>query len=175
MLELRTPRLHLVAATLEMLETESRDPTALAPMLGARLPSSWPPPLNDALSLRWITGKLAADPGSVGWWMWYFLLDEAARRTAIGNGGFKGRPASGVVEIGYSIVPDFQAHGYAAEAVGALTTWAFGHVDVERIAAETLPGNAASRALLRKLGFRQADAASDPDLLRYEKTRLLSE
>jgi len=170
MLELRTSRLHLVAATLAIASAEPHDPAGLAAMLDARLPARWPPPLNDDASARWIADHLAAHPAAVGWSMWYFILDDGTERVIIGNGGFKGEPENGVVEIGYSVVPEFQQRGYASEAVGALIVWAFGR-GVERIFAETLPENSASRALLRKLGFRPTDGASNASLLRFEKSK----
>jgi RimJ/RimL family protein N-acetyltransferase len=127
--------------------------------------------LNDADSARFFLDYLTAHPDAVGWMLWYFILDQGGSRIAIGNGGFKGEPVEGTVEIGYSIVPEFQRHGYAFEGVGALVDWAFDHDDVRRVVAETLPELDGSQALLRKLGFRRTVHASEPGLLRFERFR----
>jgi RimJ/RimL family protein N-acetyltransferase len=103
--------------------------------------------------------------------MWYFVLDDGDSRIVIGNGGFKGRPAKGVVEIGYSLVPEFQQKGYATEAVTALLDWAFAHDDVCSVIAETLPELAASQGLLRKLGFRPIDGKGSPGVIRFELSK----
>ncbi len=168
LIELRTPRLHLVAATLDLAQTNDR--ARLSELLQADLPEYWPPPLNDDASAKFFADYLKANPDAVGWMMWYFILEEP-RRIAIGNGGFKGTPQSGTVETGYSIVPEFQRQGYASEAVEALIGWAFSHPNVQRVIAETLPELNASQALLRKLGFRATDGASEAGVLRFERLR----
>lgn len=114
---------------------------------------------------------LAAHPDAVGWMLWYFVLNRNGSRIAVGNGGFKGKPVDGAVEVGYSIVTKFQRQGYASEGVGALIDWAFDHPDVQRVIAETLPELDGSQALLRKLGFRSVEGASEPGVLRFEKLR----
>ncbi len=171
MLELRTPRQHLIAATPAMAAADASDRAKLVSLLKSGLPPDWPPPLNDEASARWIAAYLQAHPHAVGWAMWYFIHDVDGARLAIGNGGFKGEPAEGMVEVGYSVVPAFQRRGYAAEAVSALMDWAFGHASVDRVIAETLPELEASQALLRKLGFVPTDGASAPGLLRFETRR----
>jgi ribosomal-protein-alanine N-acetyltransferase len=164
-IELRTPRLRLVAATLEMAQAELNDRARLARLLGAELPPGWPPPFNDDDSARFFLEYLTRHPRAVGWMAWYFI-HVADEPIAIGNGGFKGEPSGGSVEIGYSIVPQFQRLGFASEAVRALLEWAFSHDGVHRVIAETLPPLSASRALLRKLGFGQIDSV-EPGTLRF--------
>ena len=102
--------------------------------------------------------------------MWHFVRNDDAGRILVGNGGFKVRPVDGRVEIGYSIVPDFQGHGYATEAVTALVDWAFAHPIVNRVVAETLPELEPSKGLLHKLGFI-ATKSAEPGILRYERWR----
>ncbi len=168
MIELRTPRLHLIAATSEMALAEVSDRTALARLLDARLPADWPPPLNDDESARFFLKHLTAHPSAIGWMSWYFVsVDEDGERITIGNGGFKGEPSEGVVEVGYSIVPRYQRRGFATEAVRALVAWAFSDQRVERVVAQTFPELHASQALLRKLGFTET-ARSDSETLRFE-------
>lgn len=73
--------------------------------------------------------------------------------TMAGDLCFKGLPESGRPEIGYGIIAEFQGRGYATEAVGAACKWALAHPGVTAVEAETAPGNAASRRVLKKLGF----------------------
>lgn len=168
MTELRTPRLHLIAATLEMARAEVHDRAALATLLDARLPADWPPPLNDAASARFFLEYLTKHPAATGWMTWYFVANnENGERVAIGNGGFKGEPSGGIVEIGYSVVPRYQRQGFATEAVGALADWALSHDGVGQVVAQTLPESHASAALLRKLGFCER-ALLEPGVRRFE-------
>lgn len=57
-------------------------------------------------------------------------------------------------EIGYTIAPDHQRNGYATEAVRAVLGMLFGPLRMKRVGARSLARNAASKALLAKLGFR---------------------
>ncbi|MBV9104293.1 MAG: GNAT family N-acetyltransferase [Candidatus Eremiobacteraeota bacterium] len=170
-LRLRTERLELVAATLEMARANGNDPAELAHLLTAALPSEWPPPLNDRESAQWLIERLSHEPSAVGWLMWFFVREDAESRIVIGNGGFKGRPVLGTIEVGYSIVPEFQRKGYASEAVGALLEWAFFQAPVVRVIAETLPDLVPSQRLLRKLGFRAAGAGSEAGIIRFELSK----
>ena len=167
MIELRTPRLHIIAATVEIARAEVYDRSLLAELLNAQLPADWPPPLNDAASARFFLDTLTKDAEAAGWMAWYFIAVDAGQRLAIGNGGFKGPPSDGAVEVGYSIVPRFQRLGLANEAVGALIGWAFSHDAVDRVVAQTYPELHASQALLRKLGFSER-ASTEPGVLRFE-------
>ncbi|MBV9079957.1 MAG: GNAT family N-acetyltransferase, partial [Elusimicrobia bacterium] len=133
-----TRRLDLVAATLEHLVAEVDDRGRLGRMLGASVPADWPPPLNDEHSQRFFMEALRERPGAVGWFMWYFV-QRAEPRTVVGNGGFKGEPVDGTVELGYSVIPDFQRSGFASEAADALVNWAFRDSRVQRVVAETFP------------------------------------
>jgi len=170
-IELRTPRLHLIAATSELAQAEVSDRQALARLLDARLPADWPPPLNDDESARFFLEHLTAHPSATGWMLWYFIaVDEAGERVAVGNGGFKGEPSDGAVEVGYSIVPRYQRSGFAAEGVRALVAWAFADERVERVVARTFPELPASQALLRKLGFLET-ARAEPGTLSFELRR----
>lgn len=60
--------------------------------------------------------------------------------------------------LGYDLLPDFWGKGYASEAVRAITQAAFSGLlpcgALHRIQADTVLGNEASEALLRRLGFK---------------------
>lgn len=173
MIELRTPRLHLIAATAEIAQAEVSGRAALADLLDAQVPADWPPPGNDEASARFFLEYLRKHPSHAGWLAWYFVALDAGdgERVAIGGGGFKGAPAEGAVEIGYAVIPRYQRRGFATEAVRALIGWAFSRDGVDRIVAQTLPESEASQSLLRKLGFRET-APREPGTLWFELGRV---
>lgn len=55
--------------------------------------------------------------------------------------------------LGYCLTQAAWGHGYATEAVGALLTWAFAALPLNRVQAETDTRNAASARVLEKCGF----------------------
>jgi len=140
-------------------------------MLGAAVPADWPPPLNDVDSLRWFVSLHMEIPNATGWLGWYFVLPGEGARL-IGAGGFKGPPSpDGTVEIGYSLMPEFQGRGYGTEAIRALVRRAFGDPRVSRVIAETFPHMTPSIRLLERLGFARKGDAAEPGALRYELKR----
>ena len=88
-------------------------------------------------------------------WIWYTAwgLYQNDSGDFVGDLCFKGLPKNGQPEIGYGISPEFQGQGYATEAVRAACRWALAQPGVAAVEAETEPANAASRAVLRKVGF----------------------
>jgi len=58
-------------------------------------------------------------------------------------------------EIGYSLNPDFQGHGYASEAAGTMLELGFKHLGLHRIVAECDPRNEPSWRLMERLGMRR--------------------
>ncbi len=162
----------LVPATAELIGLELDDPDALGCALQADVPPNWPPALiRDALP--WFRSQLEADPALSGWLCWYGMVRNAEGGAALlaASGGFMGPPVEGIVEVGYSILPQFGGQGYATEMMGALTDWAFAHSNISTVAAEALPDNGASLRVLKKLGFVQAGIANDPVHLRFERRR----
>jgi ribosomal-protein-alanine N-acetyltransferase len=90
----------------------------------------------------------------------------------VGGCGFLGGPdATGMVEMGYSVLPQFQRQGIATEMVGALTTWAFTHAAVSRIEAETSPENAGSWRALERAGFAATGEGREPGSVRLRLER----
>lgn len=90
------------------------------------------------------------DDGS--WRGWTITLKGDDR--AIGTLAAVERRA-GVVEIGYLLLRDHWARGYAREAVSRLLDALLGEGGYRRVFADTDPDNAASNRLLEALGFRR--------------------
>jgi RimJ/RimL family protein N-acetyltransferase len=66
----------------------------------------------------------------------------------------------------YAISPAFQRHGYASEAARALVDYAFQHLRLKRVIAETNYDNPASMGVMRKLGMRiEKNPYSEPPWL----------
>jgi [ribosomal protein S5]-alanine N-acetyltransferase len=163
---LRTSRLELVAATLEMVTADLHRRDELPALLGAEIGEGWPPPLVDVRAMESIKQSLIAEPALGGWTTWYWILREP--RILIGMSGFKSRPQNGSVEIGYTVLEQFQRRAFASEAVAAMTQWAFAN-GAETVFAETLPELIASQRVLTKNGFSQVDESSEPGVIRFER------
>jgi RimJ/RimL family protein N-acetyltransferase len=140
----------------------------LARLLGAVAPSSWPPELYEPDDLSRME-RLLQDPQNHGWTL-YYLLTQADPVRLVGVAGFGGAPtAEGVVDLGYSILPEFRRQGLATEAVEALVTFAAADQRVRAIAAQTYPRLAASIGVLSKSGFRLVPSVPGSDTVRYER------
>jgi ribosomal-protein-alanine N-acetyltransferase len=167
---LRTERLHLRSATAQLAAADLNDRSDFSRLLEADVPPDWPPPLNDDNTKAFTLNYLQENPDAAGWGAWYFLLPGRAeeRTRAIGIGGFKGKPSrEGMVEIGYSIMPDHQRLGYASEAAAGLIGWAFSHPEVLLVTAETLPALEASIRVLETNGFHLLGRGSEEGVIRY--------
>jgi ribosomal-protein-alanine N-acetyltransferase len=171
---IRTPRLELVPATLDLVQAELRAPEELGSLLTAEVPESWPPELYDRAAAEYTMARLGEGSDQTGWWQHYIVWTstQSRRRTLIGTCGFKGPPtADGTVEIGYSVLPEFRRRGYATEAAQGLTAHAFAHPVVALVIAETLPDLFPSIGVLRKIGFDHVGEGSEPGVVRYELRR----
>ncbi len=168
---LRTARLELVAATIPLSEAELSDRGEFARLLGAEVPAEWPPETAaDALPL--FLGWLREHPEWRGWLAWYAVRVGGEERVLVGGGGFLGGPdATGMVEMGYSVLPRFQRQGIATEMVEALTAWAFESPSVSCIEAETSPENAGSWRVLARAGFVAAGAGRETGSVRLHRGR----
>jgi ribosomal-protein-alanine N-acetyltransferase len=159
-------RLHLVAATPELIRMDVEGHEALAEALDAIVPASWPPDLYGSRAMQFALTQLG-EISERGWWFWY-LLTAAEPSELVGICGFKGRPdATGSVEIGYSILAEHRRQGYATEAVARLVGWAFSHHNVVEVSAETFPHLTQSIQVLKKNGFELTGSGSETGVIRY--------
>jgi len=69
------------------------------------------------------------------------------------SGGHAGTPVSRELEIGWRLRRDAWRRGYAREAAEACLAWAWAHTGAPRVAAWTVPANAASWGLMIRLGM----------------------
>ena len=88
---------------------------------------------------------------------WYqYIVEQASDGTVVGDlGAGFAVPGERQVELGYRILPAHQRQGYAREAVAALIDHLIAEHSIHRLVAMAAEANAASRAVLHALGFRQ--------------------
>jgi RimJ/RimL family protein N-acetyltransferase len=159
------------------LRAELEGHAALARALGLEVPASWPPEFYDGDAIRYSLTRLLAHPADAEWGL-YYLVRRSAPGIAtmlIGAGGFKSAPdTAGMVEIGYSVLPEHQRQGYATEAVAGWVRLAFASGRVTRVIGQTLTSLRPSIRVLERAGFVFAGAGEDPgapsgeQVIRYE-------
>ncbi len=168
----QTPRLQILAASRALLTAELHKPQYFPILLGAVLPTDWPPGQYDRPAQEYFLEQLTAGGrAAAGWYGWYALrkADDTAPRTLVGAGGFMGPPdAAGTAEIGYSIAADWRGQGLGTELVAGLLQQAADTGMVRRLIAHTTADNPASQQVLLRSGFAPAGPADDGQL-RYER------
>ena len=93
----------------------------------------------------------------------------------LGAGGYFGPPGvDGTVEIGYSVLPEWQRRGYASEIVQTLVAHAFTFPQVNRVIAHTSGENIGSINVLEADGFLAVGAGEAVGILRFELARTRS-
>jgi len=162
-----TTRLKLIAGTKELATFELENTAKFSSLLEATIPVTWPPEIpRDALDH--FLGLYDEHPDWEGWLTWYAVRIDTDNPTLCGSIGFKGPPdQKGVVEIGYSVLPEFQGKGFATEIVTGLVRWACRQPMVRQIAAETTADNRASVRVLEKNGFVFDGAGQEEGSIRF--------
>lgn len=173
--QLNTQRLLMIAATLEHFRTELESPNHLSILLDAQVSSAWPPGEYDRDAMEFFRARLEEGGTKVeGWSVWYAVrkADAQGPRALVGAGGYFGPPDSeGVVEIGYSVLPEWRRMGYASEMVQALLERAFSNAQVTKVIAHTTESNAASIGVLSHCGFLATGVGKEAGTLRFERCR----
>ena len=162
-----TDRLKLVAGTQVLAAAEIEDRAKFAELLGVLVPETWPPDLlRDVLD--YLYGLYREHPEWEGWLAWYAVRIDSDYPLLCGSIGFKGPPDErGMVEIGYSVLPEFQGQGLATEMVAAIVKWAKRQPQIKRVEAETNIDNNASIRVLEKNNFACAGAGVEPNTIRF--------
>jgi ribosomal-protein-alanine N-acetyltransferase len=172
---LRSKRLTLVASTLAHVRTELESPDQFATVLGAAVSADWPSGEYDREAMVFFRARLEEGGEEVeGWYGWYAVreADVEGPRALVGAAGYFGPPdEEGTVEVGYSVLPEWQRRGYATEMVDALVKHAFKSAGVVRVIAHTTEANPASIAVLLRCGFHAAGAGREVGTQRFECSR----
>jgi len=107
---------------------------------------------NEQDALGYLARGPRASYARHGFGLWLVELRSSAQ--AIGMCGLLRRDTHPDVEIGFAFLPQFRRQGYALEAARATLELATHTLQLSRVVAITAPDNAASGAILEKLGFR---------------------
>ena len=152
--------------------------------------------LNGAIDEASKLTGLSLPPGFLEYgWLWQYRLDQARAdqsaapwlvrtvyglpaEAVVGHAGFHGPPdEKGMVEIGYTIQPEFRRLGYGRAAAVQLIEFAAASPEVTVVRASISPDNVASLALIRSLGFEQTgeqwDEIDGLELI-FERTPMLA-
>lgn len=151
---IRTKRLELIPATLEILKADLRNRPALSRLLSANLPASWPPLLldNEVLAEFVRMKSENTDPRFITWY-WVLVDPLQQTRTLIGSGGIVSTGTPDTVIMGYSVLDEYQNLGYATEAIQHLIPAIFFLPGIRKIMATTYPDLKPSIRVLEKNGF----------------------
>jgi [ribosomal protein S5]-alanine N-acetyltransferase len=115
---------------------------------------------TQADAVRYIEDGPRASYAQHGFGLW--RVDERETGQPIGICGLLKRDWLDDPDIGYAILERFRGRGYAVEAARAVLDWARRETGLTRIVAITAPGNAASGAVLKRLGFGFAGPVVPP-------------
>jgi [ribosomal protein S5]-alanine N-acetyltransferase len=160
---LETKRLQLIPFSLDLKKAALNDRARLIAMLGVDVPEHWPgPDLAEALpSFIENMERAPSEPA------WDWIAIHRSEQAVIGDIGFMGGPdQGGVVEVGYSIVPEYRNQGYATEMARALIAWAFQEKGIKVVTAACLDDNFGSIKVLEKAGMRRLEP--DGNMLKWE-------
>ncbi len=98
--------------------------------------------------------QIAGDPTAAPWVASAVIATDTGY--AVGYAGYHGPPdEAGMVEIGYTVVPERRRLGYATAIVAALLSRAADEPGVQVVRATISPDNAASLATIAPFGFTQ--------------------
>lgn len=84
----------------------------------------------------------------------FYIVELKKSEIPIGICGLVKREYLDDVDIGYALLPQYWAKGYAYEAASAVLKYAMDELKFKRIVAITSPDNHKSAGLLEKLGLR---------------------
>jgi RimJ/RimL family protein N-acetyltransferase len=173
---IETPRLLLITVTEAMLRADQKADQkrdGLGELLGAVVPSTWPPQYWDDRSIDYLYERIHRNPLYRGWCRYVALKQPAgALPVLIGGCGCTESPETlEEVELGYSILKEFRRHGYVTEAINALVPWIFRYSPVQSVCAQTYPHLAPSIGVLRKCGFVLDGTGKDPGTVLFRLKR----
>ena len=164
---IKTDRMFLVPATVKLYLLELHNREAFISTLRAKVPETWPPDQVTPEVIEEYICRMKARDRKV--WSFYWLLCEQESEVPIliGNGGFLCHN-NGILELGYSVLPEYQRKGYATEAVRSMLEWAFLNIKKDKIIAYTYPQLNASIRVLEKNGFMFKGKTHNESMLIYE-------
>ena len=162
--------MELISSSAAHIRIELETPHLLAEKLNASVSNHWPSGEYDQDAMEFFLSCFEnGGEEAQGWYGWYAINIEpvSGARSLVGSGGYFGPPDSdGLIEIGYSVLPEWQRRGYATEIVNALVAHASSFAATKHIIAHTIAENEASKRVLIASGF--SETCMSEDKLRFE-------
>jgi ribosomal-protein-alanine N-acetyltransferase len=157
-----TKRLDLALLPVEFLEATAAGMSMELP--GVNVPEDW---WREREIAAWRLADIQADEGYHPWSLRAIVCRDTG--LMVGFCGFHTSPnpayltewIQDAVEISYSVFPSFRRRGFATETAQGLMRWAHQR-GVKHIVGSTGVANAASAAVLRRLGFTRVRRYEDP-------------
>ena len=116
---------------------------------------SWDAPYRRDEGERFARQMMKRHPDTAGEWFQFVVVLRPAGQLIGDCAAMPHADDSRQCEIGFTIAPKYQGHGYATEAVRLLLGYLFTARGKHRITACCDPRNTASAALLERLGMRR--------------------
>lgn len=164
---INTERLELIPMTVELCVADLTSHDLLCENLKATVPDTWPPALVTRETLEEFIAFLSS-PDQNRFYAYYWIRTGLSpdKRVLIGSGGFV-RGEDNILELGYSVIEEFQRQGYATEAVRSMITWAKTELHVTLIRACTFPDLIGSIKILEKNGFSLSGKGKEEGMIAY--------
>jgi len=129
---------------------------------------SWSSPVEPAEAVRLAEEFAGGAPRRPGWFQYAIALRSDEH--LIGDLGVRLHDNLRQAELGFTLAPRHQGHGYATEAVATVIDHLFTRRRLHRISAECDARNSASATLLQRVGFRQEGLRREHTWLKDEWT-----
>ncbi len=166
--EIATARLVLIVMSDAALTSDEARDGCLGEVIQCAIPESWPPENWEPHVFEWLRGHFAQGPEQRAWHRYIALREDDGRLVLIGSvGAFTKEPGAAEAEFGYSILPEYQGHGYATEAASALIQEIRRSGRVNGVIAHTFPALVASVRVMEKCGLHFDGEGDEPGTVRY--------
>ena len=154
-----TPNLRIVPCDDTLFDAIRLGNNVLGRVMGVNVPKKWTD-FRDTFGPSYQRWK--DHPPLREWWV--YLIIHLPTNTLIGSCGYKGEPdSSGLVEIGYEIIPSYRAKGLGRETAQGLLDHAIAYRGVHKVVAHTIAEENASTKILQKLGFQHKEEVVDAE------------
>jgi RimJ/RimL family protein N-acetyltransferase len=129
---------------------------------------SWDAPFPLLRAETAVANFIASDPDKPGWFQ--YAMERVADKRLIGDVAVHLHDNMLQAEIGFTLATEHQKQGYATEGVGAVLDRLFRVQGLHKVAGECDARNAASAALLERLGFTREGRLREQTYLKGEWT-----
>jgi [ribosomal protein S5]-alanine N-acetyltransferase len=162
-----TPRLILITITSETVRSEQANDKRLAELIACTIPANWPHVHWEPHVFDFLLAQFEHHPEQIGWNRYIVFRHSYDSRTLIGTLGAFTKVAPNEVEIGYSVLPQFEGRGLATEAAKALVEYLRTDERITSIIAHTFPSIPGSIRVMEKCGMIYDGEGEEAGTIRY--------